>query len=382
MLDIKKIRQNPQLLRDALKARGKDLSIDSLLQQDEHRLKLLAEAEEKKAQRNAASKKIGLAKKYGASDEEITLIMDEMRMFGEQIAALDAQIALLDHDIEAFLMSLPNPPYENVPLGLDETDNVELRRWGTPREFIWEPKTHREIGIDLKIQFGNTAAKNADSEYTVYRGLGARLERAVIQFFLDACIENNYEEIAALHLETASGSASETDPKSNPVIDLYRELILDGAQLPLRHSSFLDAKINLNELVKPDQSDEALDRMTIFAEKEIQLLRLPYRVMERCTGELDFSAAKTYDIEVWLPSRSSYVTIASFSNCSDFLARRAGIRYRDNPKDKPRFIHTINCSGVDVIGMVASILECYQNDDGTVSVPDVLIPYMKCTLIK
>ena len=420
MLDIKRIRQNPEEVRNALLARHNEASLDQLLAQDEERRRLLAQVEEKKALRNATSKKIGLARKNGADPTDI---MDEMRALGDEIAALDTQVSELDAAMETFLLTVPNLPHASVPLGADERDNVEQRRWGTPRVFPWEPKPHWDIGVDLGILDWESAAKISGARFTVYRGLGARLERAVINFFLNTHVENGYDEIYPPYMvtrETMTGTGQlpkfEEDaykvdkdtfliPTAEvPVTNLYREMILDGKQLPIRHCAYSTCfraeagsagrdtrglirqhqfnKVELVKITKPEQSYDELESMTAAAEKVLQLLGLPYRVVVLCTGDMGFSAAKTYDIEVWMPSYGRYVEISSCSNCEDVQARRAGIRFRDNPKDKPQFAHTLNGSGVAVGRTVAAILENYQNEDGTVTVPEVLVPYMGTDIIR
>ena len=423
MLDIKRIRQNPQELIDALKARNKDISLDEFLAQDEQRRKLMTEVEEKKALRNATSKEIGMAKKRGADEAETAAIMEKMRALGDEIAATDAEIAKLEEAMNDFLMNVPNFPHASVPVGVDDKDNVEQRRWGEPRQFGWEPKAHWDIGTDLGILDWDTAAKISGARFTVYRGLGARLERAIINFFLNTHVENGYDEIYPPYMVTRSTmtgtgqlpkfeeDAYKVDENTFliptaevPVTNMYREMILDGAQLPIRHCAYSTCfraeagsagrdtrglirqhqfnKVEMVKIAKPEQSYEELETMTASAEKVLQLLGLPYRVVTLCTGDMGFSAAKTYDIEVWMPSYNRYVEISSCSNCEDFQARRAGIRYRENPKDKPQFAHTLNGSGVAVGRTVAAILENYQNEDGTVTVPEALIPYMGTDIIK
>ena len=423
MLDIKRIRQNPQELRDALKARNKDISIDEFLAQDEKRRRLMAQVEEKKALRNAESKKIGEIKKRGGSEAEVAGIMEEMRRVGDEIAAFDADIAELDAAMDAFLMTVPNFPHESVPLGKDDHDNVEKRRWGTPREFGWTPKAYWDIGTDLGILDFDTAAKVSGARFTFYRGLGSRLERSIINFYLNTHVENGYDEVYPPYMVTrATMTGTGQLPKFEedaykgdkdtfliptaevPVTNMYREMILDGAQLPIRHCAYSTCfraeagsagrdtrglirqhqfnKVEMVKIAKPEQSYDELESMTAEAEKVLQLLGLPYRVVTLCTGDMGFSAAKTYDVEVWMPSYGRYVEISSCSNCEDFQARRAGIRYRDNPKAKPQFAHTLNGSGVAVGRTVAAILENYQNEDGTVTVPEALVPYMGTDLIK
>lgn len=423
MLDIRRIRQNPQELRNALQTRGKNISIDEVLAQDEQRRKLLMQVEEKKALRNASSKKIGIARKKGASDAEMAQITAEMRSIGDEIAALDAEVAALDAAIEAFLMTIPNYPHASVPIGADERDNIEQRRWGTPRVFPWEPKPHWDIGVDLGILDWEAAAKISGARFTVYRGLGARLERAIINFFLNTHVEAGYEEIYPPYMVTrAAMTGTGQLPKFEedaykvdndtfliptaevPVTNLYRDMILDGAKLPIRHCAYSACfraeagsagrdtrglirqhqfnKVEMVKIAKPDESYDELESMTASAEKVLQLLGLPYRVVTLCTGDMGFSAAKTYDIEVWMPSYNRYVEISSCSNCEDFQARRAGIRFRDTPKEKPQFAHTLNGSGVAVGRTVAAILENYQNEDGTVTIPEVLVPYMGTDTIR
>lgn len=422
MLDIKRIRQNPQELVDALNARNKDTSLDAFLAQDAARRKLLSEVEEMKALRNATSKKIGEAKKAGASPEAAAAIMEEMRTLGDQISAIDADIAELDSAMEAFLMNVPNLPHASVPIGKDEKDNVEARRWGMPRQFSWEPKPHWDIGTDLKILDFDTAAKVSGARFTFYRGLGARLERAIINFFLNTHTADGFDEVYPPYMVTrASMTGTGQLPKFEedaykveqdtfliptaevPVTNMYREMILDREQLPIRHCAYSTCfraeagsagrdtrglirqhqfnKVEMVKIATPEQSYDELESMTLQAEKVLQLLGLPYRVMTLCTGDMGFSAAKTYDIEVWMPSYNRFLEISSCSNCEDFQARRAGIRYRTSPKDKPLFAHTLNGSGVAIGRTVAAILENYQNEDGSVTIPEALRPYMGCDRI-
>lgn len=424
MLDVRRIRQNPQELKDMLLSRNKDASVvDDFLQKDEQRRALMAAAEEKKALRNQTSKEIGMAKKNGASEEQTAAIMEAMRTLGDEIAGLDAQIAALDEAQTLFLMSQPNYPQASVPFGKDETANVEQRRWGEPRRFAWEPKPHWEIGTDLKILDFDGAAKISGARFTVYRGLGARLERAIISFFLDTHIDAGFEEVLPPYMVTrATMTGTGQLPKFEedaykvdantfliptaevPVTNLYRESILDGDVLPIRHCAFSACfrseagsagrdtrglirqhqfnKVEMVKVTKPEQSDAELESMTAQAEKVLQLLGLPYRVVCLSTGDMGFSAAKTYDIEVWMPSYGRYVEISSCSNCEDFQARRANIRYRETAKDKPQFCHTLNGSGVAVGRTVAAVLENYQNDDGSVTVPEVLRPFMRTEVIR
>ena len=424
MLDMKRIRQNPDELKEMLAHRNMDPAVvDDFLAKDEQRRALMAQVEEKKALRNQTSKQIGLQKKNGASEAETAATMEEMRRLGDEISAIDADVAELDTAQNDFLMRTPNYPHASVPVGKDDTFNVEQRRWGTPRAFAWEPKPHWDIGTDLKILDFDAAAKISGARFTVYRGLGARLERAVINFFLDTHIAAGYEEVLPPYMVTRATmtgtgqlpkfeeDAYKVDPNTFliptaevPVTNLYRDMILDGEQLPIRHCAYSACfrseagsagrdtrglirqhqfnKVEMVKVVKPETSYDELESMTAEAEKVLQLLGLPYRVVCLSTGDMGFSSAKTYDIEVWMPSYNRYVEISSCSNCEDFQARRASIRYRDTPKDKPQFCHTLNGSGVAVGRTVAAILENYQNDDGSVTVPEALRAFMKTDVIR
>ena len=417
MLDIKRIRQNPQELIDALKARNKDISLDTFLKEDEERRALMAEVEEKKALRNQTSKKIGLAKKNGASEEETAAIMREMRELGDVIDALDEKINELDAKMQQFLMSVPNIPNPRVPIGKDDSENVEVRRWGTPRQFGWEPKAHWDIGTDLKILDFDTAAKISGARFTIYRGLGSRLERSIINFFLNTHVDAGYDEVYPPYMVTrATMTGTGQLPKFEddaykvdqdtfliptaevPVTNMYRDMILDGAQLPIRHCAYSTCfraeagsagrdtrglirqhqfnKVELVKFCEPEQSYEELEKLTHDAEHVLKLLGLPYRVVKICVGDLGFTAAFKYDIEVWMPSYGRYVEISSCSNFEDFQARRANIKYKKDAKSKAQFVHTLNGSGVAVGRTTAAILENYQNADGSVTIPEVLVPYM------
>ena len=420
MLDIRRIRQNPQELIDALQKRNSAVDLTEFLEKEELRRKLLAETEALKARRNEESKRIAQIKRQGGDAQTI---MDEMRALGDKVNEIDAQVKEIEEYINQFLLRLPNYPHETTPVGKDDTENVEQRRWGEPRQFGWEPKAHWDIGTDLKILDFDAAAKISGARFTVYKGLGARLERAVINFFMDTHAADGYVEVLPPYMvsrSTMTGTGQlpkfEEDaykvdqdtfliPTAEvPVTNLYRDMILDGKDLPIRHCAYSACfraeagsagrdtrglirqhqfnKVEMVKITKPEQSDEELESMTRQAEKVLQLLGLPYRVVCLCTGDMGFSAAKTYDIEVWMPSYGRYVEISSCSNCWDFQARRAGIRYREDVKGKPQLCHTLNGSGVAVGRTVAAILENYQNDDGSVTIPEVLRPYMGCDVIK
>lgn len=420
MLDIKRIRENPEILIQALANRNKDITIDGLLADDKLRREILVQVEELKNERNTVSKQIGSIKKAGGNADEI---MEQMRKVGDKIAELDAQVAEIDARIQNFLLTTPNIPSKETPIGKDETENVEQRRVGEPRNFDFEPKAHWDIGTGLKILDWEAAAKISGARFTVYRGLGARLERAIINFFLNEHVANGYEEIYPPYMVTRSTmegtgqlpkfeeDAYKVDkdtfliPTAEvPVTNLYRDMILSAEELPIRHTAYSTCfraeagsagrdtrglirqhqfnKVELVKVCKPEESYAELEHMTQSAEHVLQKLGLPYRVVALCTGDMGFSAAKTYDIEVWMPSYNRYVEISSCSNCEDFQARRAGIRFKRGPKDKPEFAHTLNGSGVAVGRTVAAILENYQNADGTVTIPEALVPYMGCDKIQ
>ncbi len=419
MLDIRRIRQNPDELRRALKNRNSTVDVDELLALDERRRTMLNEVETLKNRRNEESRNIAKIKREGG---DASAVMEEMRKVGDEIAEMDREIAEVDEKINYILMRLPNYPHASVPIGKDDTENVEQRRVGTPRDFGWTPKAHWDIGTDLGILDFEAAAKISGARFTVYRGLGARLERSVIAFFMDTHADDGYVEILPPYMVTRSTMTGTGQlPKFEedaykvdqdtfliptaevPVTNLYRDMILDGAKLPIRHCAYSACfrgeagsagrdtrglirqhqfnKVELVKVCKPEQSYDELESMTHQAEKVLQLLGLPYRVVCLSTGDMGFSAAKTYDIEVWMPSYGRYVEISSCSNCEDFQARRASIRYRDG-KGKPQLCHTLNGSGVAVGRTVAAILENYQNEDGSVTVPDVLKPYMRVDVIR
>ena len=420
MLDIRRIRQNPQELIEALKNRNSTIDLSEFLEKEEQRRALLSEAEALKARRNEESNRIAQIKREGGDAQPI---MDEMRALGDEIAAADEKLKDIEEYVNQFMLRLPNYPSPTTPIGKDDTENVEQRRWGTPRDFGWEPKAHWDIGTDLNILDFDAAAKISGARFTVYRGLGSILERAIINFYMDTHAADGYTEILPPYMvtrQTMTGTGQlpkfEEDaykvdqdtfliPTAEvPVTNLYRDMILDGKDLPIRHCAYSACfraeagsagrdtrglirqhqfnKVEMVKITKPEQSYEELESMTRQAEKVLQLLGLPYRVVALSTGDMGFSAAKTYDIEVWMPSYGRYVEISSCSNCEDFQARRAGIRYREDAKSKPQFCHTLNGSGVAVGRTVAAVLENYQNEDGSVTVPEVLRPYMGVDVIR
>ncbi|MDR7868410.1 MAG: serine--tRNA ligase [Sporomusaceae bacterium] len=422
MLDSKFVRENPDKVVAALKNRGLDLSLDGFLALEKQRRELLVEVEALKSKRNTVSQEISRLKKSGAPAEDM---IAEMRAVGDRIALLDNKVKETESGLEAILMNIPNVPHESVPVGLDETANPEMRRWGAPKAFDFEPQAHWDIGEKLGILDFERGGKVTGARFTFYRGLGARLERSLINFMLDLHTgEHGYTEFFppfivnrdsmigtgqlpkfAADMFKLEGLDYYLIPTAEvPVTNLHRQEILDAKELPLRYTAYSACfraeagaagrdtrglirqhQFNKVELVKfslPEDSYAELEALTANAEKVLQLLGLPYRVVLLCTGDMGFSSAKTYDLEVWLPSFNRYREISSCSNFEDFQARRADIKFRRDAKAKPEFVHTLNGSGVAIGRTVAAILENYQQADGSVVVPEALRPYMGVDVIK
>ncbi len=422
MLDIKRIRKNPEALVAAMKARrNKGADVSGLLELDEKRRSLIVEVEALKAKRNEDSAKVPQLKKQGLDASEL---LAEMKLVADKIKELDAELSEIDAQLDDMLMKIPNIPHESVPDGADDKDNAEIRRYGKPTEFSFEPKAHWDIGEALGILDFANAGKITGARFTVYRGLGARLERAIISYFLDCHTMNGYTEILPPYMvNRASMTGTGQLPKFEedaykvagtdyfliptaevPVTNLHRGDILDGNDLPIKYCAYSACfrseagsagrdtrglirqhqfnKVELVKFVKPEDSYDELEKLTNDAERVLQGLGLPYRVVCLSTGDLGFSSAKTYDIEVWMPSYGRYVEISSCSNFEDFQARRAQIRFRREKNGKPELVHTLNGSGVAIGRTVAAILENYQQPDGSVIVPDALVPYMHCEVIK
>ena len=416
MLDIKLIRNHPEIVKAALARRKMDIDVDKLLEMDTQKREILYQVEQIKARQNEESKKIPVMKKNG---EDVTPIFAEMKELSEKIKADDEKVKELDVKIDEIMYSIPNIPCDDVPDGDTDEDNVEVRRFMEPTKFDFEPKAHWDLGAELDILDVPRAAKVTGARFTYYKGMGARLERAIINFYLDThTTESGYKEIFPpymVHRRSMVGTGQlpkfEEDafkvagteyfliPTAEvPVTNMYRDEILDGADLPIKHVAYSACfraeagsagrdtrglirqhQFNKVELVKfadPETSYEELEKLTRDAEKVLQLLKIPYRVVKICVGDLGFTAAKKYDIEVWMPSYNRFVEISSCSNFEDFQARRANIKFKRNPKDKAQFVHTLNGSGVAIGRTVAAILENYQNEDGTITIPDVLVPYM------
>ncbi len=415
MLDLKFVRANPELVVAALAKRGGKISLDGFLSLEEERRSALAKVEEMKSRRNTVSKEIGIMKKSG---QDASAIMAEMRELGDEIAALDDRIKVIEEELTDSLMNIPNIPHESVPVGVDDSDNEEQRRWGTPPEFDFEPLNHWDIGVNLGILDFERAGKISGARFTVYKGAGARLERSVVNFYLDQHTQNHgYKEIFPPFMVNSNAMRGTGQlPKFKedmfhiegtdyylvptaevPVTNLLSGEILDEADLPIYYTAYTACfraeagaagrdtrglirqhqfnKVELVKFTKPEDSYAELEKLTHDAEDVLQKLGLPYRAVCLSTGDLGFSSAKTYDLEVWLPGFGGYREISSCSNFEDFQARRANIRFR-REGGKPELVHTLNGSGVAVGRTVAAILENYQQKDGSVKVPEVLVPYM------
>jgi seryl-tRNA synthetase len=416
LLDLKYVRNNPEKIEQSLKNRGGKINLDTFLKKEAERREILKKVEGMKAKRNAVSQEIGKSKKVGSNAEDQVL---EMRRLGNEIKDLDEKLKEIEISIQKELLNIPNIPHESVPIGLTEEDNVEIRRWGELPKFNFEPKPHWEIGEKLGILDFERASKVTGARFTFYKGLGALLERALINFYLDLHTnEHGYTEIFPpfmVHRDSMFGTGQlpkfeedafridKTDyyliPTAEvPVTNLYRGEILEGSALPMCYCAYSACfraeagaagrdtrglirqhqfnKVELVKFVHPEKSYDELEKLTRDAEDVLQKLGLAYRVVALSTGDLGFSAAKTYDIEVWLPSFNKYREISSCSNFENYQARRANIRFRRSSKDKPEFIHTINGSGVAIGRTVAAILENFQQEDGSVKIPFVLQKYM------
>ena len=422
MLDLKRIREEQEEVKRLLTIKKADISLlERVSELDEKRRSLTYTAENLKMKQNTVSKEIPKLKKEG---KDVTPIFQEMKELSEQIKEMDKELSDIQEELSQTLLKIPNTPADCVPDGNSDEDNKEIRKWGTPRTFDFEFKPHWDIGENLGILDFERGAKITGSRFTVYRGLGARLERAVISFFLDTHTQNGYTEILPPYMvNRASMTGTGQLPKFEedafslkncdyfmiptaevPVTNLHRDEILSKEDLPIKYCAYSACfraeagsagrdtrglirqhQFNKVELVKfsnPENSFEELESLTNDAERLLQLLGLPYRVVLLCSGDLGFSSAMTYDLEVYLPSYGRYVEISSCSNFVDYQARRANIKYREELNSKPQFVHTLNGSGLAVGRTVAAILENYQNEDGSVTVPEVLRPYMGTDIIR
>ena len=417
MLDIKKIREDYEGVRQRVESRGQgSYSIEKIPQLDEKRRSILSTVEQMKNKQNVDSKAIPAMKKEG---KDTSALMAEMKQLSEEIKKLDGELAVIEEEIRTTLLYIPNTPNPSVPVGKDDSDNVEVRKWGEPRTFAFEKKAHWDVGQDLDILDFERAAKIAGTRFTVYKGLGARLERSIINFMLDLHTgEHGYTEILPpfmVNRDAMTGTGQlpkfEDDmfhvpakdffliPTAEvPVTNLRMNEILEESELPVYYTAYTPCfrkeagsagrdtrglirqhqfnKVELVKFVKPENSYEELESLLLAAEEVLKRLEIPYRVVKLSTGDLGFSSAMTYDIEVWMPSYERYVEISSCSNFDDYQARRAGIRFRPESKGKPEFVHTLNGSGLAVGRTVAAILENYQQEDGSVIIPDALRRYM------
>ena len=424
MLDIKDLRENKKQYIELLSRRGGDFTyLDDVIKKDETRRDIIKKVEVLKAKRNEASKKIGLYKRERKNPIEI---FKEIQFIGDDIKVLDENLKQLDEEIRYQLLITPNLPKEDAPIGKDEEDNEEIKKYKEPTTFDFEPKAHWDLATDLDILDFDRAAKIAGSRFTVYKGLGARLERALFNFMLDLhALEHGYTEFLPPYLVnkksmTGTGQfpkfeedAFKVDDDRElylnptaevPTINYYRDEILDVEDLPIKFVAFTTAfrkeagsagrdtrgiirqhqfnKVELIKFTKPEHSYQELEFMLKDSEHILQLLELPYRIVNLCTGDLGFSMRKTYDIEVWLPSYDAYKEIGSISNAEDYQARRANIKFKRDAKAKPEYVHTLNGSGLAVGRTVVAILENYQQEDGSIVIPKVLRPYMKVDIIK
>lgn len=420
MLDIKRIRANKEEVIERLNSRFGNYNIDKVLELDEKRREIIFEVENKKARQNEVSKQVPKLKKEGA---DVSGLFKEMKALSDEIKELDVKVKDLDEEIRKELLSIPNTPNKEIPIGKSDEDNVEIRKFLEPKEFDFEVKAHWDLGVDLDILDFERAVKIAGSRFSVFKGLGARLERALTNFMLDLHSEQGYEEVGVpvlINRNSMYGTGQlpkfEEDmfyvPSKDmflaptaevPVTNLLSNEILEVEKIPTYYTAYTYCfrqeagsagrdtrglirnhqfdKVEMVKFVNPENSYDELEKLTNDAEEVLRLLKIPYRVVCLCTGDIGFSSAKTYDIEVWMPSYGRYVEISSCSNFEDFQARRANIRFRDND-GKVKFVHTLNGSGLAVGRTFAAVLENYQRADGSIEIPEVLRKYMGVDEIK
>ena len=416
MLDVKLLRDDLALVKERMATRGMEIDWDEFVSLDRERRDALANLEGLKGKKNRLSGEIGKLKKSGL---DATGLMREVEEVAEAIRQLEGPVAVIEEQFEGFMLRLPNLPHPGVAIGRDARGNREVRRWGDPRQFDFTPKNHWDIGEELGILDFGRAAKLAGARFALYKGAGARLERALINFMLDFHTgERAYKEILPPFLVnraalTGTGQLPKfeedlfrlPDPElfliptaEVPLINIHREEMIEGENLPVRYVAYTPCfrreagsygqdvrglirqhqfnKVELVKFTEPETSYDELEGMVQDAEEVLRRLKLPYRVVELCTGDMGFSAAKTYDLEVWLPGQQNYREISSCSNCEDFQARRAQIRYRKEKKEKPIFVHTLNGSGLAVGRTLVALLENYQQKDGSVTIPEALRSHM------
>ncbi len=422
MLDLRFVRENSDIVKEALKKRGyNDVSVEELIELDDKRRSNIKRVEELRNRRNTVSKEIGRLKKAG---EDITPLQQEMKSVSEEIKRLDEELRDINERIKDYLLNLPNIPHISVPFGKDEEDNVEIRRWGTPKDFDFEPLNHWDIAEALDIVDFQRATKIAGARFSLMKGAGAKLERALINFMLDINTSKGYKEVfppLLVNRDSMTGTGQlpkfalelfrTVDPElyliptaEVPVTNIHRDEILNEKDLPLYYTAYTPCfrreagsygkdtrglirqhqfnKVELVKFVKPETSYDELESLTRDAEDILQRLGLPYRVVVLCTGDLGFAASKTYDIEVWMPGQGRYREISSCSNFEDYQARRANIRFRREGQKGTEFVHTLNGSGLAIGRTVVAILENYQQKDGSVVIPEALRPYMGMDVIR
>lgn len=414
MLDIKRIRNNPEEIVEALKKRRGEYPIQKLLDTDGKRREVIQKVESMKAEQNKLSKQVPQMKKNG---EDTTELFKNLKKLSDDIKALDDDLKDIDEEIREYLMEIPNTPNKDVPVGLDDTENLEMRKWGEPRKFDFDIKAHWDLGVDLDILDFERATKISKSRFSVFKGKGARLERALMNFMVDLHTDKQgYTEMNTPVLMSPSAMMGTGQiPKFKedmfycekddmylaptaevPVTNLLAGEILEQGSLPIYYTAFTQCfrreagsagrdtrglirnhqfeKVEMVKFVEPSTSYDELEKLTNNAEEILQLLEIPYRVVRLCSGDLGFSSAMTYDIEVWMPSYGRYVEISSCSNFEDFQARRANIRYRDE-NNKPQYVHTLNGSGLAIGRCFAAVIENYQQADGSIKIPEVLQKY-------
>ncbi|NME35344.1 MULTISPECIES: serine--tRNA ligase [Fusobacterium] len=422
MLDLKFMRENKELIEKMLKNRNSDLTLDEFAKLDEERRQILSEVEALKNKRNVESQEIAKLKK---AKQDASELIKEMGEVSAKIKELDEKLAIVDEKIKYIQMTIPNMCHETTPIGKDEDENVEIRRWGTPRVFDFEPKPHWEIGEKLGILDFERGAKLSGSRFVLYRGAAARLERALVNFMLDMHVdEQGYTENITpfiVNREICEGTGQlpkfeedmyRTDDdmflistSEITMTNIHRKEILEEKELPKYYTAYSPCfrreagsygkdvkglirvhqfnKVEMVKLATPETSYDELEKMVVNAEEILQRLGLPYRVISLCTGDIGFGSAKTYDLEVWLPSQNKYREISSCSNCEDFQARRMGLKYRPNGSNKSEFVHTLNGSGLAVGRTLVAIMENYQQEDGSFLIPEALVPYMRgLTVVK
>lgn len=416
MIDIKKLRDDFEKTNRLIASRNKNYELDSFKIIDQKRREIILELEELKNKKNKASKEFG---KLKSQNQDITNISKEIKSISDQIEKLEPELKVLDVQLKDFLLSIPNIPHETVPVGVSDQDNLEIKKFGEPTRFDFDYKSHWDIGENLNILDPGRAAKIAGTRFMIYNNYGAKLERAIINFMLDTHTnKHGYTEILPpfmVNRESMLGTGQlpkfEEDAfkinNSNyflvptaevPVTNIYRDEILDGSKLPIKYCAYTACfraeagsagrdtrglirqhqfnKVELVKFSRPENSYNELEELLNDAEDILKILKLPYRVVKLCTGDLGFSSAMTYDIEVWMPSYNRYVEISSCSNFEDFQARRANIKFKDNVKDKASFVHTLNGSGLAVGRTTAAIIENYQTRDGKIKIPDALVKYL------